>query len=159
MTVKEHLGKGIKEAGKTFVGDLEAMPQEVLERSPGGVARTPFDYSYEIALINKRIAARLRGEDPGAWPFADVKWVTCSPEFSEKSKMVDLVRTSFDELISAWDAFDENELTTPIKLPSSETSAHDLGSMPFAHAVYHDGQLNYAHSISGDDEMHWDFST
>jgi hypothetical protein len=42
-------------------------------------------------------------------------------------------------------------------LPNGETSAYDLVSLAFTHAVYHDGQLNYAQSISGDDEMHWDF--
>ena len=155
MTAKEFLSKGLRDAAKAFVGDLEAMPQEVLEKSPGGVARTPFDYSYEIALINKRVAARLRGEDPGPWPFADVKWVTCDPDFAEKDKMVEFVRASFEEVCSAWDAFDESKLTEPIKLPSGETNALDLASMAFSHSVYHDGQLNYAQSISGDDEMHW----
>lgn len=157
MTLKEQLSKWLREAGDTFVGDIEAMPREVLERSPGGVARCPFDYAYEIAVINKRIAARLRGEDPGPWQFADQKWVTCSPEFAEKEKMVSFVRTSFDEVSKAWEAFDENELTTPITLPKGETSALDLASMAFSHAVYHDGQLNYAQSIAGDDEMHWKF--
>jgi hypothetical protein len=155
MTLKEHLSKGIREAGKTFVEDLKAMPQEVLEKSPGGVARTPFDYSYEIAIINKRLAARLRGDDPGPWQYADVKWVTCEPEFAQKEKMVDLVRTSFEEVMTAWDAFDESKLKEKIVLPKGETTALELGEMAFAHAVYHDGQLNYAQSISGDDEMHW----
>jgi hypothetical protein len=154
-TLKEHLGKGIKQAGESFVRDIEAMPQHILEKSPGGVARTPLDYAYEIALINKRIAARLRNEDPGPWPFTDVKWVTCAPEYCDKEKMTNFVRDSFDEVAKAWDAFDETQLETPIKLPSGETNALDLGAMVFSHAVYHDGQLNYAQSISGDDEMHW----
>src|SRR5687768_2411290 len=155
MTVKEHLGKGIKEAAEAFVRDLDAMPQEMLEKSPGGVARSPFDYSYEIAVINKRISARLRGEDPGPWQFADVKWVRATPEYSDKEKMVSLVRESFEELLQAWEAFDEANLQTPIPLPKGETTALELGAMAFSHAVYHDGQLNYAQSISGDDEMHW----
>lgn len=155
MTLKEHLGKGIKQAGEIFVLDLEAMPQDILGKSPGGIARTPFDYAYEIALINKRIAARLRGEDPGPWPFADVKWVTCAAEYCDKDKITAFVRESFEEVNQAWQAFDETQLETPIKLPKGETSALDLGAMAFSHAVYHDGQLNYAQSISGDDEMHW----
>jgi hypothetical protein len=157
LTVKEHFAKGIKEVGKTYVGDLRAMPQEVLGQSPGGAARTPFDYSYEIALINKRISHRLRGEDPGPWQFAEQKWVTCPPDLADKDKMIKFVEDSFAELDTAWAAFDESELLTPIKLPQGETNAYDLASMAFAHAVYHDGQLNYAQSISGDDEMHWDF--
>jgi hypothetical protein len=155
MTLKEHLEKGIREAGDTFVKDLEAMPQDVLDRSPGGTARTPFDYSYEIAIINKRLAARLRGEDPGAWQFADVKWVTCPAEFRDKDKMVSFVSESFNEIHRAWSAFDEANLEKPIVLPKGETTALELGAMAFSHAVYHDGQLNYAQSMSGDDEMHW----
>jgi hypothetical protein len=155
MTLKEHLGKGIREAGTTFVADLEAMSAEVLDKSPGGVARTPYDYSYEIAIINKRLAARLRGDDPGPWQFADVKWVTCDSEFKDKAKIVELVKSSFNEIADAWDAFDETMLTEKIQLPKGETTALELGAMAFSHAVYHDGQLNYAQSISGDDEMHW----
>lgn len=155
MTVKEHLGKGIKEAGEAFVRDLDAMPQEVLEKSPGGVARAPFDYSYEIALINRRITKRLRGEDPGPWQFADVKWVRADSEYRDKNKMLELVKQSFEDLLAAWDDFDEANLQTPIQLPKGETTALELATMAFSHCVYHDGQLNYAQSISGDDEMHW----
>ncbi|MDQ2985182.1 MAG: DinB family protein [Armatimonadota bacterium] len=155
MTLKQFLGDAVRDAGKKYLDDLEAMPEEVLAKSPGGVARTPLDYSYEIGLINRRIAARLRGEDPGAWPGPTEGWMVVSAEFANKAAMVDLVRSSFEEIDKAWDAFDEDELATVIPLPNGETSAIDLASLASRHAMYHDGQLNYAQSISGDDVVHW----
>ena len=71
--------------------------------------------------------------------------------------MVDLVRSSFDEIMQAWDKFDEGELATTIQLPKGETSAIDLASLAARHANYHDGQLNYAQCIAGDNEVHWQF--
>lgn len=157
MTLKEYLGKAVKETGKMYLEDLEAMDESVLQRSPGGVARRPVDYSYEIAVINKRITHRLRGTDPGEWPGPAEGFITAPPEYSSKSAAVDLVRSSFDDLSAAWETVDENDLERKIELPKGETSPLDLISMAATHASYHDGQLNYAQCIAGDNEVHWKF--
>ena len=157
MTLKQYLGDSIRDSAKAYLDDLEAMPEDVLSRSPGGVARSPLDYSYEIGLINRRIAKRLRAEDPGPWPGPEEGWIAVPEEFANKAAVVDLVRSSFDEIMQAWDNFDEGELATKIQLPKGETSAIDLASLAARHANYHDGQLNYAQCIAGDNEVHWQF--
>jgi len=157
MTLKEYLGKSVKETGKMYLDDLEAMEEAVLQASPGGVARRPVDYSYEIAIINKRITHRLRGEDPGEWPFPENDFVTAPDEYTSKAAAIELVRASFDDLCVAWEAVDENDLQREIVVPKGKTSPLDLMSMAIGHAGYHDGQLNYAQCIAGDNEVHWKF--
>lgn len=157
MTLKTYLGNAVKEAGKMYVQDLEAMPENVLQASPGGVARRPLDYSYEIAVINKRITHRLRGEDPGVWPGPAEGFIVAPSEYSTKDAAVKFVRSSFDNLTAAWETVEENDLERKIETPTGDTSPLDLISMAASHASYHDGQLNYAQCIAGDGEVHWKF--
>jgi len=138
-----------------YLADLEAMDENVLQSSPGGVARRPVDYSYEIAIINKRITHRLRGTDPGTWPGPEKGFIAAPPEYTTKAAAIELVRSSFEELSTAWETVDENDLERTIVVPTGETSPLDLISMAASHASYHDGQLNYAQCIAGDNEVHW----
>lgn len=156
MTLKEFLAKSLKESAKMYMEDLRAMPDEVLLASPGGVARSPVDYSHEIAVINRRIAIRLRGEDPGAWPGPEKGFIRAPADMSAQ-EVVESVQESFDAVVAAFDAFDERELETEIVLPQGKTSALDLASLAIVHSAYHDGQLNYAQTMAGDEEVHWDF--
>jgi hypothetical protein len=157
MTLKDYLGKAVQEAGKMYLEDLEAMDEAVLQASPGGVARRPVDYSFEIAVINKRITHRLHGTDPGPWPGPEEGFIAAPPEYATKSGAIDFVRSSFDDLHAAWQTVDENDLERKIELPTGETSPLDLIAMAVSHASYHDGQLNYAQCIAGDNEVHWKF--
>lgn len=156
MTLKTYLGKAAHEWGKSFARDLEAMPEDVLKRSPGGVSRRPVDYAYEVAVINERIAHRLRGEDPGPWPGPETGFMLAPAEFEAKATLIDFLKSSFENVVAAWNAADEDNLETKIVLPQGETSMLDLMTVVLCHAAYHDGQLNYAQAISGDNEVHWE---
>lgn len=152
-TLKSFLRDRIAKAAKRYIDDLEAMPEEMLGRSPGGVARTPYDFTYEIVYVNRRLTKRLKGEDPG--PANMETWLTAPPDFQSKDEAKNQMRESSDALLSAFDAVGENALERVIPLPQGETSPLDLAALTLTHYSYHDAQLNYIQAMSGDDKVHW----
>jgi hypothetical protein len=154
-TLKAHLKKQIEEAKDGYLKDLEAMPEEALGTCPGGSARTPYDFTYEVATVHKRIVARLKGEDPGPWPGAN-GWMKAPEEFQSKAFAMKEIRDTADAVLSALEEVPDHEMERRIALPNSETSPLDLASLAAVHLVYHDAQLNYLQSMGGDDKLHWD---
>ncbi|HRK22129.1 MAG TPA: DinB family protein, partial [Fimbriimonadaceae bacterium] len=113
-----------------------------------------FDYTYEVVIVNRRTAKRLRGEDPG--PFANDGWITAPVAFCEKAVAQSEFQSTAEEFIAALEIIPDDELERVIPLPKGETSPLDLASLNIGHWTYHDGQLNYTQAISGDDKVHWE---
>lgn len=152
-TLKSFLRDRIAKGCNRYIDDLEAMPEEMLARSPGGSARTPYDFTYEIVYVNRRLTKRLKGEDPG--PANMETWLTAPIEFQSKDEAKKQMRESTDGLLAAFDTVGENELERVIPLPQGETSPLDLAALTLTHISYHDAQLNYLQAMSGDDKVHW----
>lgn len=151
---KDHLLRNVEAAGGDYVKDLEALSEEQLGTSFGGVSRTAFDFTYEVHVINQRIAKRLRGQDPGPYPFEG--WVMAPPEFKKKEQAVAETRGSFADVAEAFRAVPLENLEAKIPLANgTETTAIDLVHMAAYHAGYHDAQLNFIQAMSGDGEVHW----
>src|SRR5437870_5376884 len=51
----------IQMSGGLVLKDLSAMPHDMLATHQGGKARTGYDMVYELAMINKFIAAQAKG--------------------------------------------------------------------------------------------------
>ncbi|HRF59024.1 MAG TPA: DinB family protein [Fimbriimonadaceae bacterium] len=151
--LKSHIRARIAEGTGMYIQDLEAMDAELLGKSPGGVARSAYDFTYEVVVVNRRVAARLRGDDPGPWPSEG--WMTAPDDFKNKEVAVREMKASSEEVLAAWDALDAGAIETPIVLPTGETTPMSMASLIATHAVYHDAQLNYIQAIAGDGEMHW----
>ncbi|MCB8933252.1 MAG: DinB family protein [Fimbriimonadaceae bacterium] len=152
-TVKELLRDSLQKSKTMYLQDLEAMSHEHLSKSPGGSARTPYDFTYETAVVNRRIAKRLRGEDPGPPPFGE--WPVAPPEFQDKDTAMKELEASANDVIAGWDATPEHKLTEKIPLPKGETSPLDMAKLAAVHMSYHDAQLNNHQAICGDDQVHW----
>src|SRR5687767_13340517 len=85
--VKQYFRKQIEDARDDYVKDLEALPDEALLNSQGGTARTAFDFTHEVAHVNRRIAMRLRGETPP--DVTDEGWVKAPAEFQTKAAAIE----------------------------------------------------------------------
>ena len=154
IAVRELISKQLESARDRYVSDLDAIDEPLLGKSPGGVARSPYDFTYEVAYVNRKIAKRLRGEIPEV---VDMQgWIKAPEDFREKAVAMESFKSSTDEVIAAWNAIPENELTKKIELPSGESTPFNMATLCLGHIVYHDAQLNYLQSLTGDDEMHWD---
>jgi uncharacterized damage-inducible protein DinB len=152
--VKNHLVKGVASAAKSYRQDFEALTHEQLAASPMGQARAPYDFTYEVVVVNKRIAARLRGEDPGAWTAEG--WMTAPEELKDKAALMASFDASVDELTSAIQSIPAEEMGREIVLPNTTTNPLDLATHAVVHMTYHDAQLNYVQELHGDMAVHWD---
>jgi len=139
---------------RSYVEDLEALPESQLSFMPCEGGRTAYDVTYECVVVNRRIATRLRGEDPG--PAPEGKWAIAPTEFQSPEVCIWEYRTSLDAVREAWKACPEERWTEPISLPNGgTTTALDLVYMVCFHCGYHDGQLNLFQCLVGDMDVHW----
>lgn len=151
---KSKAQEAFKHSKDHYLDDLNAMSEEALTTCPGGCARTPADFTYEIIVINKRIAKRLRGEDPG--PFAFEGWMK-APEGYDKATIINEFTTTCEEIETALAAVPQDEMLRTIQLPNDTTTPYDIVRFTAYHIGYHDAQLNYIQSLANDGEMHWKF--
>lgn len=152
-TLKDYLIERMKTLSANYIEDLEACSEEVLASNPGGSARTAYDFTYEVIVVNRRITKRLKGEDPG--PFPRDGWIKAPPEFCAKSVAIADFRASAEDVMAAFEADPESEIERKIALPAGETSPLDLITLTYNHWNYHDAQLNYLQAIRGDEAVHW----
>lgn len=135
-----------------YAKDLEALSQEQLTSSFAGAARTAVDFTYEVIVINRRIASRLRGEDPGALPWeAGKEWAVAPESHRSKEALIADFNASADELIAAVAGDPLRKIVTPM----GEQTALELAVFAAMHIGYHGGQLNYIQSLHGDAGIHW----
>lgn len=153
LDLKKFAISELEDARNRYRQDLDALPADAFDRSPGGAARTPAHFTYEIICVNSRFIKRLKGEDPG--PFSTDMWATTPDEFRSKDAGTTAVINSMDQVIDALKAVPDGEMLREIPVPSGSTSPYDLALFCAKHVNYHDGQLNYVQAINGDAEVHW----
>lgn len=136
-----------------YLKDLDAMPHAQLAAKPGGAARSGYDFSYEVILVNRRVAARLQGKEPPPWEGGPEDGWTYAPEaWQDKERIKSEFLASMDEILRAW-----NELTDEqIADMSGDRSPVAMAYFACLHPAYHDAQLNYLQAMNGDSELHWE---
>jgi hypothetical protein len=144
----------IEHANKHYLQDLEAMTEEQLLAPAGGSARTAVDFTYETALINRRVAARLAGTEPPAMPEAE-GWLVAPSEVRNKAAIIEYMRKACEELSAAARAVPEAEGGKLVGPAGNERPAYDLAHFAAMHTMYHDAQLNFIQELGGDLEVHW----
>jgi hypothetical protein len=137
-----------------FVKDIESTSHEVLNGG-GGVpeVRSPYDFVFETAFVNRRFAKLMRGEELEPWPFKT--WATAPAEYCEKAAAAADLNASFDEVAAAWDSLSDDDVTREVKTRTGTSTAFELALSAISHGSYHDGQLNYIQTLTGDSAIHW----
>lgn len=143
----------LRDVQKRYLTDLNALSEEAITKSPGGAARTPANFTYEITVVNKRLMTRMQGGDPG--PFDPNAWTETPAEFNTKDGAVKAFTESLNGIIAVVEATDEADMLKEITTPSGATSPFDLAEFCAYHINYHDGQLNYIQALNGDANIHW----
>ncbi len=146
----KYVDEQLQQARSVFITDLEAMDEEALGTPIKGKARTPYDFTYEIIVVNNRFAKRLRGEDPGPWPFAE-GWAVAPPEYRDKVRALEEFQSSMEAVRQALGT----DLYRVIETANGSTTPFEMGLFCSFHVLYHDAQLNYIQELHGDMEMHW----
>jgi len=141
--------KGVESALRCYLADLDAMTDEEIMGCAGGSARKPVDFTFEIALLNARMAARIRGEELPPEPAEE--WWTAPDEYQSKTLITDYLKSSTEELLAALKAIPEEDGARLVGSRPAFAAANFAGM----HMMYHCAQLNFIQSLHGDMKMHW----
>ncbi|HRI44478.1 MAG TPA: DinB family protein [Fimbriimonadaceae bacterium] len=140
----------VENALKFYRADLEAIAEEDFCASPGGSARAPIDFTYEVSFVNRRLAGRLRGDEMPAMHFEG--WMMAPEDHRSKAASIADFESSMNEVLAALG----DDVHRPIVTPDRTTTAMEMALFCALHVMYHDAQLNYFQALKGDDKMHWD---
>ena len=154
MGPMEAAAAGMESAAKNYLGDLEAMSEAQILESAGGTARSAVDFTFETAIINKRIAARLNGVEPPAMPEGE-GWTVAPEELRSKSAIAEYMKSACDELIAVAKTKSEEDGAQLMPLFGGEKPTFYAVNFAAMHTMYHCAQLNFIQSLAGDMEVHW----
>lgn len=150
---KSTLVDSLRRIGGMYVNDLGFIPSDKLGASPMGTARTPLEFSAEVAGFNRYVASVLQGQTVTRTPEERDAYVKSIDSFEKAKQAVD---SSVELLADAVAGLDEEGMIREVTTPWEETvTAYRLASMCLMHMMYHDGQINYIQSLYGDSENHW----
>ncbi|MBL8088495.1 MAG: hypothetical protein JNM85_10560 [Chthonomonas sp.] len=152
-SLSEFLASQVEANAARYADDLEAMDESILLGSvPHG--RAPVDFTHEVAVVNRRVASRLAGVDPGPWPFES--WCVAPDESRSKSALLAELRESAASVCDALRGKSDEMLWGGIELPNGDTvNGVTAATLCANHMAYHDGQLNLLQAQADDMEMHW----
>lgn len=149
----EFLIQRIKNSASCYSSDLNAMPEDALDQSPGGKARSAYDITYEVVELNRIVAGRARGEQT---PFDGSEGWTRAPEsYKNKAAVIADFEDSITQLVDALTGVNEETMSTPVETPFGALPLARLAEIVPRHIMYHSGQLNYIQTWLGDEVFHW----
>lgn len=152
IDVKDYAESSLRGARDRYIQDLEALTADQLDASPGGSARSPYDFTYEVVIVNRRFVNRLRGETPPPWPEG---WIVAPSEFRDKATAIAELRASVDEIFAEVDPVPAAEYDRAVPVSDGSMTTFALVCFVANHIMYHGAQLNYVQALLGDESMHW----
>jgi hypothetical protein len=155
LDLRAHLEATTRNAGQRLINDLKAVPADQQNVSPGGCARPSLNIVAECAVINGFIAGYLTtGEMPERPAPEEREKLLAS--FDTEEKAVTFFEGQTEKLLEAFRTLDVETLgETTNALFGRPMTRLAIAELPAMHMSYHDGQLNYVHSLCGDNQMHW----
>ena len=152
--LKSFLAEAIETSAATLIKDLAHIPEDKMDQSPMGCARSPLDFTVECAGFTGLILKAVKKEEASMPSAEEIKQFQAM--FNTREKAVGLLKSNTDELVAAVRNMDDAELSReiPTYWGTSETLAKMLYIVA-SHNSYHDGQVNYIQCLYGDGAMHW----
>lgn len=135
--------------------DLKAIPAEKQNVSPMGAARTPLNIVAECAFVNGRIAEVLRTGTAPPRPTPEEQ-ATKLNAYDTEEKVLAYLREETDALLLVLESISPKRLEETTDFPFNRPiTLLFLAEFASIHIMYHDGQLNYIHTLYGDTAVHW----
>lgn len=151
---KQHLIGFTKLTSTRLANDLKALDAEKSVLCPGGSGRTPVHIVAECALVNRFVAGWLKTGETNRGSSEEREKIMTS--YDTKEKALALLEEETQNLLAVLESLDPatlgDESEQPLGRPMSRFAVAEL---PAAHMMYHDGQLNYIHTLHDDTDMHW----
>lgn len=153
MDTKAPAVKDLGSACRTFLQDLQALPEDAFCRSFGASARTVADIVYEVNLVNDHVGMVMRAEEPFEWP--EEGWIKAPEGFRAKDVVVDAFARSSERIVATAEAFSAEALESKLPTEEGETTRAERCRFMTLHLWYHAGQLNFIQTLLGDEAWHW----
>lgn len=138
-----------------LVADINALPEEALTKSFGGVTRPTNELIADAIGLANWITGHLTGNPGGGIGEEDyIKAFTA--KMATKDAAIAEVKRVCGAFADAVAAASDDTLNTVITTPwGMESSIYSLSHIAASHIWYHDGQINYIQALNGDEKVHW----
>lgn len=138
---------------RRYLDDLDAMTHEQLAKPFAGKARSAYDFTYEVARVNRKLAERIAGTEP-VWPETD-GWTTAPAEYCEKDSCRAEFVASCEAVLDALRNRGADGILDDLSTPRGPSTPYEVAAFASLHTMFHAAQLNYIQTLYGDTEMHW----
>jgi hypothetical protein len=155
VDLKAHLEATTRNQYNRIVNDLKAIPADKQNVSPGGCSRAPLNIVAECGALNGFVAQYLSTGEMPERPSPDVREPFLA-SFDTEEKALAFIAEKTEALFTAFRTLDASTLgETTTALFGRPMTGLAIAELPAVHMSYHDGQLNYVHSLCGDQTTHW----
>ncbi|MFY7954342.1 MAG: hypothetical protein ACOVT5_17710 [Armatimonadaceae bacterium] len=153
MSICPYMAGRLTNIGNLVIHWIETTPEDKRDWLPpvpgSAMTRTVYDMLAELIQVNELVLAGLNGTPaPEGHPMQAVR------QFTTGDEGIARFRSSLDQLVQRWLAYDDNELGRTIAFGSRTFAAADLLEIPYRNLCYHGGQINLIQLLAGDAEMH-----
>lgn len=154
MKVQQLAAKLNKDACDILVRNAKAMPEDKVVWQPLEQGRSVLNQLQECAVIANFTTHTLNHH---TLPEMDNEVFGKSmAALDTLDKAIAALETNTTELVSAIEAFPDENLDKTVQLPwlPTPTSLAEIMMMNYWNSVYHQGQVCYIQTLYGDSEMH-----
>lgn len=151
--LKAHLASITKSGADRIVKDLKAISADKQNASPGGCARAPLHYVAECGMLNGFVAGFLSGTPMQRPDPAERDKALAAADTEEKALAI--FNEGTEKLLAALATLDVDTLGDEVEFFGRARTRLEIAELPASHMSYHDGQLNYYHTLCGDSQVHW----
>lgn len=144
----------IEFAHKNLVNDLQALTEQAAATPTQEGARTAVSIVAECAFVNGALAGFVSTGAFGS-PTPEERAAYCAA-ITTRAQALSALEDGTQKLRDAIDARDPDTWSTPAQdFFGADNTVFGIAGFASQHMMYHDGQLNYLHTLHGDPEMHW----
>ncbi len=139
---------------KNLVNDLNALSEEQAAAGPSAGTRSAIAVVAECAAVNGSLAAFVStGTFPSPTPEQRAAFYA---GITTRAQALSALESSIQQLRDAIDACPSEKWGEPVTdIFGTPNTVFGIAYFAAMHMMYHDGQLNYLHTIHGDAEMYW----
>jgi len=137
-----------------FTSDIKAIPEDQLQTSPGGVARSVGSISAEVVGLLNWTSSMLKGETPAV--HSEEAMIAESVKYNSHAFICNAMNAAVEKLSGAIAGADDATLAKVVTAPwQMDAPLWSIVQITVNHIWYHDGQLNYFQALKGDSKVHW----
>ncbi len=139
---------------KNLVNDLNALSEEQAGAGPSADTRSAVSIVAECAAVNNTLAGFLATNE-FAMPTPEQR-AAYFASITTREQAIAALESATQNLRDAIDARPLDTWGDPVTdIFGAPSTVFAIAQFAPMHMMYHDGQLNYLHTVHGDAQMHW----